>query len=101
MNENSADRLERLFKTARAVRPDTTNLEVCFEKRLAARLSASKQKDTSLTFWTWRLAPVMTAVLFILIVLNAVIEPQRSSDIFSPITNGYEQGQVTKYLMGD
>ncbi|MBI4764106.1 MAG: hypothetical protein HY787_05815 [Deltaproteobacteria bacterium] len=88
MNNHSDERIERLFKTARAVRLDTTNLEAGFEEHLAARLRATKQKETPFTFWTWRLAPVMTAALFILIVLNAVIEPQRSSDIFTPIING-------------
>jgi hypothetical protein len=101
MNENLDARLDRLFKTARVVMPDITQLEEGFEGRLMNRLHANQRDEAPLSFWTWRLAPVMTVMLFILVILNIVIEPQRSPDIFSLMTNGYEQGQVRKYLTGE
>ncbi|MBN1472695.1 MAG: hypothetical protein JW925_13025 [Syntrophaceae bacterium] len=101
MSDNPNNRLEELFKAARAVRYETVYIEEGFEERFLCQLRSNKQNEAPLSLWSWRLAPVMTAMLLILLVLNAVIEPQRSSNILSLISNGHEQAQVKKYLTGE
>jgi hypothetical protein len=101
MNNHRDIDLERLFKTAKVVRPDMTELEAGFEDRISARFRVDKRKETLLSVWTWRLAPIMAIPLLILVVLSAVVDSQESHDIFSPIIDTYEKGQITMYLTGE
>ncbi|HDQ04689.1 MAG TPA: hypothetical protein ENN23_09055 [Deltaproteobacteria bacterium] len=100
MNNNMEERLHGLFEKAKIVRPDTEKLADNFEKRLLNRVRAKREKEATLSFWSWRLAPVMTIILFLFIILNAFI-PARPPDILSIIISGHEQNQVKKYLTGE
>lgn len=101
MNNNLEERLQDLFKKAKVARPDTERLEDNFEKRLINRMRAKQEKEATLSFWSWRLAPVMTIILFLFIILNAFVPPRHSPDILSIIVSDHEQNQVKKYLTGE
>jgi hypothetical protein len=101
MNDRLEDKLDELFRAGRRVKPDVTILEGGFESRLLERLEQNRQKGSSLFLWSWRLAPAMTILLLVLLVLNAVVAPRMNDDVLKLIANGYEQGQIKKYLTGE
>ncbi|MBN1381648.1 MAG: hypothetical protein JXA41_08235 [Deltaproteobacteria bacterium] len=101
MNENKDNRLNSLFNKARTIRPQIKDIEAGFEIRVRNRLIREKALGTSLLFWTWRLVPVLTLLLFILLAVNAVVGPSRSPDLYAFLLNGYEQSQVKQYLTGE
>jgi hypothetical protein len=95
------EQLDRLIRSARLIKPAITDVEAGFEDRLAVRLTESRSNGVSLAFWTWRLAPVMTAVLLLLIVANIVIGTPRPLDVMSAVAGNDEYSWVEKYLSGD
>jgi hypothetical protein len=92
--------LEKLFKTAKVVRPDVQEVEAGLESRISARLREENGKEALLSVWTWRLAPIMAIPLLILIMISAFLEFQNSRDLFSPI-DAYERAQINRYLTGE
>ena len=116
MSKPTDQDLEKLFKTAKVMRPDVEDLEAGFESRLSARLheidrhqalgvrrqeeTFEERKETLLSVWAWRLAPVMAIPLLILIIISAVLEFQNSRDLINPI-DAYERAQIMMYLTGE
>ena len=101
MNGSTDDKLDRLFKAARAARPDTSAVEIGFETRVVARIRERREKRSPWHTWLRRLVPAFTAVVLILIISSLLIEPDSSQDVFAAITNGHEEHLVISYLTGE
>ena len=100
MNKQKEHDLEKLFKTAKAMRPDVKELEAGFEFRISACLREEKRREPLLSVWTWRLAPIMAIPLLILLMINVLLNVQDRRDMFSPI-DAYEKSEINMYLRGE
>ena len=63
MSKPTDQDLEKLFRAAKVMKPDVKDLEAGFESRLSARIREEERKETLLSVWAWRLAPVMAIPL--------------------------------------
>ncbi len=60
MSNDADNRLNALFRAARAEKHDTSPIEFGFETRLMARLR--EERSASVYSWAWRLAPFFGAL---------------------------------------
>jgi hypothetical protein len=60
------ERLDKLFASARKVKPDTTRAEYGFETRLTARLRAEREQAVPWYAFAWKLVPAFTAIVLAL-----------------------------------
>lgn len=60
MNNQADEKLNALFRAARAEVPDTSRAEFGFETRLMARIK--EERSSSVFAWAWRLAPFFAAL---------------------------------------
>ncbi|NVN93357.1 MAG: hypothetical protein HXX11_22555 [Desulfuromonadales bacterium] len=100
MKDNYDVLLDKLFLAERLNKLDTSVIESHFETRLLARIQEQRGNRTSWLDWTWRLIPWFATIVIIVGIGSAVYDPMRSSDLFSPITNGYEEYQTVSLLVG-
>lgn len=98
MFKEKDEELERLFKTAKVMRPDVKYLEAGFESRVSDRLRGKIKEEASLSVWTWKLAPIMAVPLLILFLISAFMKLQVPYDIFNPIDT-YDRAQINSYIM--
>jgi hypothetical protein len=61
-----SDNLDKLFKSARAAKPDTARAEYGFETRLMARLRNERANEQPWYAFAWRLVPIFAAVVVLL-----------------------------------
>ena len=101
MNRYTDHDLEDLFRMAKAVKPDVTDIAAGLEDRVSARIRMEHRREPLLSIWTWRLAPVLAVPLFILVLITAVMELQEPHDMFGPTVYAYERIQISKYLMSE
>lgn len=101
MNDNTDDKLNKLFVAARSVRPDTGALEDFFETRLAARLREKRENRRLWYSWEWRLVPVFLVAVIILGSVSLIGDGNRSTDIFTAIANDQEDSQLVAYFGGE
>lgn len=104
MNKKMWDdrQLDDLFRSARGFAYDAAPVEDRFEERFAARLMHTPEENlVSLSSWSWRLAPVMTALLFILLAVDMLVGSLRSVDMLNAAADRYEQVHFTKFFTGD
>lgn len=100
MKDERDVQLDELFQRVRALKPDAFPVDDYFETRLMARLEERQGSRALWSFWTWRLVPLFTAMAITVGIGSMVIRPERSADLFSSFTNGYEEYQATSMLAG-
>lgn len=69
---------DKLFKAARATKPDTSRVEYGFETRLLARLRTERSQPVAWFAWTWKLMPVFAAVVLALGIWGWPLSPSIS-----------------------
>ena len=100
MKDEQDKLLDKLFTAARSTRPDTAAIEDHFETRLLARIEEQRSSQTLWFAWAWRLIPWFATIVIVVGIGNVVLDPARSSDLFSTFTNGYEEYLTTSLLAG-
>ncbi len=100
MKDERDDRLDRLFATVRAMKPDTAAAEEYFETRLMARLEEAGSSRALWSTWVWRLVPWFATIVIVVGIGSTLIDFDRSGDIFAAFTNGYEESLMTNLLAG-
>lgn len=90
MNENSDEKLDRLFKAARSVRPETSSQEQYFETRVKERIRERELNRATWPVVMWRMAPVFAMVVLILLFASLVVKPERTGDYFAAIVTEEE-----------
>ena len=100
MKDNHDKLLDNMFAALRSRKPDTAAIEAHFETRLLARLEEHRSSPTAWFVWTWRLIPWFTTIVVLVGIGSVLYDPTRSSDLFAPFTNGYEEYLTTSLLTG-
>jgi len=78
------DQVSRLLAMARSVVPDTAAVEFGFETRLLARVRSERSSNLSWLLWSWRLMPMLAAVVLLL----------GAWSWFAPLNNGSDLQQL-------
>ena len=105
MNDRTEELLERLFKEARASRPDTETQEYGFESRLMAVLQ--ERRATAAPWYAlawpliWRMLPTFTAIAIVLAVCSMVLSKPDSNDLFASLNVGQDELVASSYLTGE
>lgn len=60
------EQLDKLFASARGVKPDTSRAEYAFETRLLARLRAQREQSVPWYAFAWKLMPTFAAIVVVL-----------------------------------
>jgi len=92
--------LDALFALARRETPDTEAIEAHFETRIIARLNERTTRAATWQQLIWRMVPAFAAIAVVILICSFTINPDRSSDPFAAITNGYEDQMAKNYLWG-
>lgn len=101
MNDERDEQLDRLFRTVRALKPDTATVETGFETRLLAAIERRRNDQALWSFWTWRLVPTFALIAIVVGVISVAADPGRSGDLFTLLApNGYDDYQATNLLVG-
>lgn len=101
MNDRTEELLERLFKEARASKPDTENQEFGFETRLMATLQERRAKTAPWYTLAWRMLPAFTAIAVALVVWSLTLSATNSSDLFASLDAGQDELLASSYLTGE
>ena len=101
MKDEYDEQLDRLFLAARAIKPDTAEIEEYFETRLLARIEEQRGKQPSWFAWSWRLVPWFATIVIIVGLVSVIYDPLRTSDLFATFDNGHEEYMTTSLLAGD
>jgi hypothetical protein len=94
------DQLNKLFQTARGVKPDTSRAEYGFETRLLTQLRADHVPTTPWHALVWKLMPAFAAIVVALGVWTAVEPGVNSSDLQSALTGDHDE-TLMSYLTGE
>jgi len=100
MKDKHDELLDKLFLAVRSRKPDTAAIEAHFETRLLARIEERRTSQALWPVWTWRLIPWFATVVIIVGIGSVMYDPMRSSDLFAPFTNGFEEYLTTSLLAG-
>ena len=100
MKDRHDDLLDKLFVTVRSHKPDMAAIEEHFETRLLARIEEQQTSQPLWPVWTWRLIPWFATIVVVVGIGTVMYDPMRSSDLFSPFSNGYDEYQATSLLVG-
>ncbi len=95
------EHMNRLIRTARTAKPDTSRVEYGFETRLMARIRADRasRQEAGWFAYAWKLMPVFAAVVIGLGVWNYVgAEP---GDLATLIADGHEETSLVSGVTGD
>ncbi len=101
MKNEYDEQLDRLFLAARAIKPDTAEIEEYFETRLLARIEEQRSKQPLWFAWSWRLVPWFATVVIIIGIISVIYDPLRSGDLFASLDNGDEEYVTASLLAGD
>jgi anti-sigma-K factor RskA len=101
MRDERDQELDALFALARRETPYTEAMEAHFEARFIARLNERKNQMAPWQQLIWRMIPAFAAIAVVMLICSITINPDRSSDPFAAITNGYEDQMAKNYLWGD
>lgn len=103
MNDNTDEKLDRLFAAARSVSLDTSAREDFFETRVVARIREKRERRLPWFSWAWRLVPVFVIAVIVLGSANLMLDRDGdgSADIFSAIASSHDEYQVVAYLEGE
>jgi hypothetical protein len=92
-----SDDLDKLFQSARQAKPDTARVECGFESRLLARLRAERERPAPWFVMSWRLAPVLAAVVIALGAWNLIGD---GVDLPAAL-GGVDESLLFSHLTGD
>lgn len=83
MKTDPEQKLNELFRAARASRRDTSRAEFAFETRLLARIRAEREQGGWLgsLIWAWRLCPAFAAVAVALAIWLAASGARSTDDL--------------------
>ena len=101
MKDEQEQLLERLFRAARTVKPDSAKVEEHFETRLMARVAERRERGALWSACAWRFLPWLASLVIVVAVAGFLVEPAaKSSDLFSSFT-GDDEYQVTSLFFGE
>jgi len=92
------ERLDKLFASARGVKPDTSRAEYGFETRLMAHLRAQREQPMPWYAFAWKLVPAFAAVVVALGVWTYT--SSNITDLQSAIAGDHEENALASYLAG-
>jgi len=105
MNDRTEELLERLFKEARAGKPDTEAQEFGFETRLMAAL---QERRAAAAPWyalawplVWRMLPTFAVIAIVLAVCSMSLSKPDSNDLFAALNVGQDELVASSYLTGE
>ena len=101
MDDNTDDRLDRLFAAVRSGRPDTAAVEAHFETRLMARIEERRVQGAAWYMLAWRMIPAFGVIAAISAICSVTFNPASSEDLFAAITTGQEEYLTNSYLTGE
>jgi hypothetical protein len=92
------EKLDKLFATARGIKPDTERAEYGFETRLTARLRADRKQTVPWYAFAWKLIPAFTAVVVALGVWTFI--ESGTGDLQSAITGDHDESTLAALFTG-
>jgi hypothetical protein len=101
MNDNTDDRLERLFNAARLADTSPSPREEGFEARLMVRLRERREASLPWYTWAWRFTPVFGVIIVALMVGSGMTYRAAGLDVAHAFTSGYENATLVSYLTGE
>lgn len=98
MKDERDELLDQLFRTVRAMKPDTAAAEEHFETRLLANLGERRESRALWSAWAWRLVPWFSIIVIIVAAGSVLIDPGRSGDLFAAFSGGDDEYQVSSLI---
>ena len=95
------EQMEKLFRAARAAKPDTSRVEFGFEARLMGRIQDTALRQTPWYGFAWRLTPVFAAVVLALGVWNLTTTELEPTNLHATLTGESDDIFTIGYLTGD
>jgi hypothetical protein len=92
------EKLDKLFTTARGIKPDTARAEYGFETRLMANLRAERQTAAPWYAFAWKLVPTFAAVVVALGVWTFI--DSNAGDLQSAITGDHDETTLAAFFTG-
>jgi hypothetical protein len=92
------EKLDKLFATARGVKPDTSRAEYGFETRLMAHLRTERGPTMPWYAFAWKLVPTFAAVVVALGVWTFI--DSNTGDLQSAITGDHDENTLATFFTG-
>ena len=92
------EKLDKLFASAREVKPDTARAEYGFETRLTARLRAERDQTAPWYAFAWKLVPTFAAIVLALGVWTFL--DSSSGGLQSAIAGDHDETTLAAFFTG-
>ena len=93
------EQLDKLFASARGVKPDTSRAEYAFETRLLAHLRAQREQSVPWYAFAWKLMPTFAAIVVGLGIWTYTAA--NTTDLQSAIAGDRDDNTLAAYFTGE